>query len=60
MEQWIDDDDWERSEMPVPELTSEDSIEMKDDDRATMNPPKNKAPEIKAKKKENKNKRANE
>ena len=57
MEQWIDDDDWERTEMPVPELASEDSIGLKGNDRATMNPPENKAPEINSKKTENKNKR---
>ena len=60
MEQWMDDDDWERTEMPVPELASEDSIEMKGNDRSTMNPPENKAPEINSKKTENKNKRAKE
>ena len=41
MEQWIDDDDWERTEMPVPELASEGSVEMKGNGRATMNPPEN-------------------
>ena len=60
MEQWIDDEDWERTEMPVPELASEDSIEMKGNDRSTMNPPENKAPKINSKKMENKNKRAKE
>ena len=39
MEQWIDDDDWERTEMPVLELASEGSDEMKGNGRATMNPP---------------------
>ena len=33
MEQWIDDDDWERSEMPVPELASEGSDVMKPNGR---------------------------
>ena len=57
MEQWIDDDDWERTEMPVPELASEGSDVMKGNGRATMNPSENKAPEINSKKMENKNKR---
>ena len=39
MEQWIDDDDWERTEMPVPELASEGSVKTKGDGRASMNPP---------------------
>ena len=39
VEQWIDDGDWERTEMPVPELASDGSVEMKSDGRATMNPP---------------------
>ena len=43
--------------MPVLELTSEDSIEMKGNDRATMNPPENKSPEINSKKMENKNRK---
>ena len=38
MEQWIDDD-WERTEMPVPELASDGSVEMKGNHTATMNPP---------------------
>jgi len=49
MEQWIDDDDWERTEMPVPELASEGSIEMKGDDRATMNPPEIRQPKTNSK-----------
>ena len=40
-ELWIDDDDWERTEMPVPEWTSEGSYEMKGTGRATMNPSEN-------------------
>ena len=57
MEQWIGDDDWERTEMPVPELASEGSDVMKGNDRATMNPPENKAPKINSKKMENKNRK---
>ena len=57
MEQWIDDDDWERTEMPVPELASEGSVEMKGNGRATMNPPENKSPEINSKSMTNKNKK---
>ena len=57
MEQWIDDDDWERTEMPVPELASEGSVEMKGNDRTTMNPPENKSPEINSKSMTNKNKK---
>ena len=49
MEQWIDDDDWERTEMPVPEWTSEGSVEMKADDTATMNPPEPRQPKTNSK-----------
>ena len=57
MEQWIDDDGWERTEMPVPELASEGSVEMKGNGRATMNPPEMKKPEIDYKSVENKNRK---
>jgi hypothetical protein len=49
MEQWIDDDDWERTEMPVPELASEGSVEMKGNGRATMNPPEPRQPKTNSK-----------
>jgi hypothetical protein len=55
--EWLEDGEWERTEMPVPELASEGSIEMKGDDRATMNPPENKSPEINSKSMTNKNKK---
>ena len=54
MEQWIDDDDWERTEMPVPELASEGSDEMKGNDRATMNPPETRQPKTNYKRTQNK------
>jgi len=49
MEQWIDDDDWERTEMPVPELASEGSVEMKGNGRATMNPSEPRQPKTNSK-----------
>ena len=54
MEQWIDDDDWERTEMPVPELASEGSDEMKSNGRATMNPPEARQPKTNSKRTQNK------
>ena len=54
VEQWIDDGDWERTEMPVPELASEGSDEMKGNDRATMNPPENGRAKTNSKRMQNK------
>ena len=54
MEQWIDDDDWERTEMPVPELASEGSVKTKGDGRATMNPPENGRAKTNSKRMQNK------
>ena len=54
MEEWIDDDDWERTEMPVPELASEGSVEMKGNGRATMNPPEPRQPKTNSKRTQNK------
>ena len=57
MEQWIDDDDWERTEMPVPEWTSEGSYEMKGTGRATMNPSENGRAKMNSKSVMNKNRK---
>ena len=54
MEQWIEDDDWERTEMPVPELASEGSVKTKGDGRATMNPPENGRAKTNSKRTQNK------
>ena len=53
MEQWIDDD-WERTEMPVPELASDGSVEMKGNHTASMNPPEPRQPKTNSKRMQNK------